>query len=410
MLAGMSFHPHVPPIHPSVAFDYADSAEAEAAALGQGFLYARNGSPTEEELARAVAKLEGAPAALAFASGMGAIAASLEALVAAGDHLIAPHGLYGGTHELITAVLPRFGVSHTLVAAATAEAVEPALQPETRVVFVESISNPLLRVADLDGLAALCRTRGVALVVDATFATPVLQRPLARGATLSIHSGTKYLCGHGDATLGVVSGAPELLAKSRRMRVLHGANPDPFAAWLVLRGLRTLELRVRRQVATAGGVARALAELPGVERVWWPGLESHPDHALASRLLDGAGAMISFEVAGGLDGARRVYDRLRQIARAASLGDVASLMTHPARFSHVRLSDEERRRAGIADGLLRLSVGIEEPAVLVEDSTTGGAAGLRAAEIGRWGYARTESSLSAVSAARPAAGGAPRRR
>jgi len=360
-------HPHAPPIYQTAGFEYPDAAHAEAAALGQGYLYARDASPTEDALAGAVARLEGAEAALVFGSGMGAIAAALETYAGDGGHLVSVDGLYGGTHELIAGVLPRFGVRHTFARAATAEAIAEAITPETRVVFVESLSNPLLRVADLDGVGALCRARGLPLVVDATFATPLLQRPLARGATLSVHSATKYLCGHGDAMGGVVSGAAAEVAKVRRLRKFHGANCDPFGAWLILRGLRTLALRVERQVASACVIARALESQPGVERVHHPSLPSHPDHALAARMLDGPGAMVSFDVAGGEPRARRVYDRLGLIARAASLGDVTSLMTHPARFSHVHVSAEARRRAGIGDGLLRLSVGIEDADDLLDD-------------------------------------------
>jgi cystathionine beta-lyase/cystathionine gamma-synthase len=264
-------------------------------------------------------------------------------------------------------VLPRFGVRHTFVAEATARAIEPALTDETKAVFVESISNPLLRVAELDAIGALCQRRGLPLLVDATFATPLLQRPLALGATLAIHSGTKYLAGHGDAMCGVVSGASSEVAKVKRLRKFHGANIDPFGAWLVLRGLRTLTVRLDRQVANAQRVAQALESLSRVERVYYPSLSSHPDHALAARLLEAGGAMVSFEVAGGVDGARRVYDRVKLVARAASLGDVTSLLTHPARFSHAHVPADARRRAGIADGLLRLSVGIEDADDLIDD-------------------------------------------
>jgi methionine-gamma-lyase len=359
-------HPvtHVLPIYQSVAFEYDNHVEAELAAQGKLPLYVRDGNPTEEAVAQAVAQLEGAEASLTFASGMGAISAALEAFLRAGDHLVASRSLYGGTHELVTTILPRFGIRHTLADAPTADAIASALTDETRVVFVESISNPLLRVADLDAIGALCKQRKIALLVDATFASPILQRPLARGATLSIHSGTKYLCGHGDATLGLVSGRRADLEAVRKLRKLHGANADPFGAWLVGRGMRTLRLRLERQSRSAEVVARALEPL--VKRVWYPGLASHPDHALAKLQLDGFGAMVSFEVE-DLEAARRVYDRLRVIARAASLGDVGSLMTHPARFSHFHLSDEERRAAGISDGLLRLSVGIEDPERLIED-------------------------------------------
>ncbi|HZS41582.1 MAG TPA: aminotransferase class I/II-fold pyridoxal phosphate-dependent enzyme [Polyangia bacterium] len=363
--------PHAPPIYQTTAFEYDSSCGAEAAAagtstppLGRQYLYARDGSPTEEALAESVAALEGAEATVVFSSGMGAIAAALEAYCGAGGHVVTVDGLYGGSHELISGVLPRFGVTSTFVAAATPAAIEPALKPETRAVYVESISNPLLRVADVDGIAAICRSRGIALLVDATFATPLGQRPVERGATLAIHSATKYLGGHGDAMCGVVSGVRAELAKVRRLRKFHGANCDPFGAWLILRGLRTLALRFERQTATAAKIADGLTALGA--RVHYPGLASHADHALARRMLDGFGAMVAFDV-GELDRARRVYDRLKLIARAASLGDVTSLMTHPARFSHLHVDAETRRRAGITDGLLRLSVGIEDADDLLDD-------------------------------------------
>jgi len=359
--------PHAPPLYQTTAFEYDDAASAEEAAQGKKLIYTRDASPTENTLAQAVAALECAEAARVFSSGMGAIAAGLEAFVSQGDHIATVHGLYGGTQELLAGVLTRFGVRYTLAAEPTAKSLEAIVEPSTKVVYVESISNPLLRVAELDAIGALCRARGIALIVDATFATPLLQRPLQHGATLSIHSATKYMSGHGDAMCGTVAGSTEALARVHKLRKFHGANCDPFAAWLVLRGLRTLTLRVERQVANAGIIAEALVELSSVERVWYPGLASHPDRAVAARVLDGAGAMVSFEVKGGLDGARRVYDRLGLIGRAASLGDVTSLMTHPARFSHVGISAEDRRAAGIADGLLRLSVGIEDAQDLVDD-------------------------------------------
>jgi methionine-gamma-lyase len=359
--------PHAPPIFQTSGFEYPSHVEAEAAGRGEVYIYSRDSNPTEDRLAHAIAELELTEDACVFSSGMGAIAAALQAYVGAGGHVVATEGLYGVTHAFITDHLPRLGVRHTLVRDATGEAVDAAIVPETRVVYVESITNPLLRVADLDGIAAVCRARGVPLVVDATFATPLLQRPIERGATLSVHSATKYIGGHGDLLLGVVSGPKSEIAKVRKLRKWTGSNADPFAAWLALRGLRTMALRVERQVASALTIARALEAMPNVERVHHPSLPSHPDHAIAARVLDGGGAMVGFEVAGGLAGARRCYDKLKLIARAASLGDVTSLMTHPATFSHNRLSDAERRRFGITDGLLRLSVGIEDAADLVDD-------------------------------------------
>ena len=359
--------PHAPPIYQTTGFEYDDAASAEAAADGKRYLYARDASPTEDALARAVAQLEGAEGTLVFGSGMGAIAAALETYLGAGSHVVTVDGLYGGSHELITNVLPRFGVRCSLAPSPTANAIQAAIEPDTRVVYVESISNPLLRVAELDAIGALCKRRGLQLLVDATFATPLLQRPLDHGATLSIHSGTKYISGHGDVMCGLVSGAQAELAKVRKLRKFHGANCDPFGAWLALRGLRTLALRLERQMASAHAVAQALSDLPGVEKVYYPGLATHPDHALASRVLDGAGGMVSFVVSGGLDGARRVYDRLQLVARAASLGDLTSLMTHPATFSHPRVPKADRERAGIVDGLLRLSVGIEDADDVIAD-------------------------------------------
>ena len=359
--------PHGPPIYQTSGFEYPSHVEAEAAGRGEIYVYSRDGNPTEDRLAHAVAELEMTEDACIFSSGMGAITAALLAYAGAGGHVVSQEGLYGVSHKLISEHLGRFGVTHTLVAAGTAEAIDAAIRPETRVVHLESITNPLLRVADVDGIAAVCRARGVPLVVDATFATPLLQRPIERGAILSVHAATKYLSGHGDLLLGVVSGPKSEIQKVRRLRKLTGGNADPFSAWLALRGLRTLALRVERQVASALTVAKALEHADGVERVHHPSLPSHPDYELAPRVLDGGGAMVSFEVAGGLAGARRCYDRLRLVARAASLGDVTSLMTHPATMSHPGLSDIERRRFGITDGLLRLSVGIEDASDIVDD-------------------------------------------
>jgi methionine-gamma-lyase len=358
---------HGPPIYQTSGFEYPSHVEAEAAGRGEVYIYSRDANPTEDRLAHAVAELEMTEDACIFSSGMGAISAALLSYVGAGGHVVAIEGLYGVSHAFITEHLPRFGASFTLATAATPSAIDAAIRPETRVVHLESITNPTLRVADIDGIAAVCRARGVPLVVDATFATPLLQRPIERGAILSVHSGTKYLSGHGDVLLGVVSGPKSEIQKVRKLRKLTGGNADPFAAWLALRGLRTLSLRVERQVASALAVARALEHVAAVERVYHPSLPSHPDHEIASRVLDGGGAMVSFEVAGGLGGARRCYDRLQLVARAASLGDVTSLMTHPATFSHNRLSDIERRRFGISDGLLRLSVGIEDAGDIVDD-------------------------------------------
>ena len=246
------------------------------------------------------------------------------------------------------------------------EAVRAALGPAVRAILVETISNPLLRVADLPALGALARERGTALIVDSTFATPALVRPLAYGATVVVHSVSKYIGGHGDLLGGAVVGPREVMARLRHHRKLTGGGMDPFTAWLALRGLRTLPLRMERQCATAAHLAEVLVGLPGLRRVHYPGLAAHPDHARVRGLLAAAGAMVSFEVADGA-AARRFFDRVHLIARAASLGEVSSLLTHPASFSHKGLTVQERVRFGIADGLLRLSVGIEDAADLEAD-------------------------------------------
>jgi cystathionine beta-lyase/cystathionine gamma-synthase len=275
-------------------------------------------------------------------------------------------GIYGGSTELLTALGPAVGVQARFVPAWDLAAVERAIGPGTRALLVETISNPLLRVPNLRALAELARARGIALLVDSTFTTPCLVRPLAHGATLVVHSVTKYLSGHGDVLGGVAVGSAEVIERLHKLQVLLGGVLDPFAAWLALRGLRTLPLRMERQCDSAAKLATALAAMPGVRRVHHPELPSHPDHALARTLLARGGAMVSFELADGA-AAGRCYDRLRVISRAASLGEVCSLVSHPASFSHGGLPPAERARLGIADGLLRLSVGIEDVADLEAD-------------------------------------------
>jgi cystathionine beta-lyase/cystathionine gamma-synthase len=354
---------HAVPIYQTSNYSYPDAAAADRAAAGGGYLYSRTSNPTSEALEGAVADLEGAEAGLSFASGMAAITAALFSLVEAGE-VVASEGIYGGTTELLRDLGPRHGLTVRFVPAWDTDAVKAALGPATRALLVETITNPLLRVADLPALGELARSRGIPLLVDSTFASPVLCRPLEHGATLVAHSVSKYIGGHGDLIGGVVVGAAPAIAAVQRQRTLLGGMMDPFCAWLALRGLRTLSIRVERQCATAAKLAGLLGPL--VQRVHYPGLTGHPDQARAARLLAAPGAMVSFEVADGA-AARRVYDRVQLISRAASLGEVCSLLTHPASFSHKGLPPEERLRQGIPDGLLRLSIGLEDPADLEED-------------------------------------------
>jgi cystathionine beta-lyase/cystathionine gamma-synthase len=356
---------HNPPLFQTTNYTYPDAAAADRAAEGQGFLYSRQGNPTTQGLAEAVAALEGAEAGMVFASGMAAITAAVFA-TATGGEVLASDGLYGGSIELLRELGPRHGVETRFVPVWDLAAVRAAIGPKTRALLVETVSNPLLRVADIPALGALARERGLALLVDATFTTPCLSRPLSQGATVVIHSVSKYIGGHGDLIGGAAAGSAAVIAALAPYSRLLGGIMDPFAAWLCLRGARTLPLRMERACANAARLAQVLSGLPQVKRVHYPGLDAHPDHQTCVTTLSAAGAMVSFELADGV-AARRAYDRVQLISRAASLGEVASLLTHPASFSHKGLPAAERARLGIGEGLLRLSVGIEDVADLEAD-------------------------------------------
>jgi methionine-gamma-lyase len=356
---------HNPPLFQTSNFVYPTAAAADSAAAGGAYLYSRHGNPTTDALALAVANLEETDAGLTFASGMAAVAAAVFG-TATGGEVLASEGLYGGSFQLLAELGPRHGVRTRFVPAWDLDAVARAIGPDTRVLLVETISNPLLRVADLDALGALARRHELTLLVDSTFSSPALCRPIAHGATLVIHSVSKYIGGHGDLVGGVAVGSRAVVEKLRPYLVLLGGNMDPFSAWLALRGLRTLAIRMERASATAARLADFLARQPGVKRVHYPGRADHPDRLIADRLLEGPGAMISFEVADET-AARHIYDRFQYFVRAASLGEVSSLVTHPASFSHKGVPPDERLRQGIVDGLLRLSVGIEDAEDLEAD-------------------------------------------
>jgi methionine-gamma-lyase len=326
-----------------------------------GFTYARLRNPTVEELGAVVAELEGAEAAQPFASGMAAISASLHSTLAAGDTLLLPRQLYGTTYELAETQLRPRGVEVVYLDVTDVAAWErPA-----RVRYVETIANPGFPLADL---AALAATKGDGLlIVDNTFASPALCRPLEHGADLVCESATKYLNGHHDVTAGVVAGSRELVAATRKHLVQVGPVLDPFPAFLVRRGLKTLALRLERHSANALVVARFLEGHPRVERVLYAGLESFPQHELAARQLDGFGGMLSFEVAGGREAGERFMDALRLCGRATSLGGVDTVVHHPASTSHRQYSAEQLAAAGITPGLLRVSVGCEDADDLVAD-------------------------------------------
>jgi methionine-gamma-lyase len=306
--------------------------------------------------------------ALAAGSGMGAINAVLLSLLKTGDHIIAQRCLYGGTYAVIQDLTERWGVEVTFVSGDDAEEVRAALRPNTRVLYLETIANPTTQVADLPALLAVAREAGVTGVVDNTFTTPLLCRPIEYGADIVVHSATKFLCGHGDALGGIaVFANAELYRKVWDHGVALGASADPFAAWLVLRGLTTLSLRMERHCSNSQFLAERLAAHPAVATVSYPGLASHPGHELAGRLMSGYGAVVSFELVGGRTAGRTFIETVRLATLAVSLGEAKTLVIHPASTSHRQLDAAALEAAGIGEGTVRLAVGIEHPEDLWAD-------------------------------------------
>ncbi|MDX6428207.1 MAG: hypothetical protein QOE54_573 [Streptosporangiaceae bacterium] len=350
------------------AFDDADSMAAAFDGPEGAYFYSRLGNPTVRALEDAVADLEGGVGAIATGSGMGAITAVLLTLLKTGDHLIAQRCLYGGTYAAVRDLAERWGVEVTFVSGDDPEEVRAALRPNTRVLYLETIANPTTQVADLPALLAIAREAGVTGVVDNTFATPLLCRPIEHGADVVVHSATKFLCGHGDALGGIAIFADAAL--HRRVwdhAVELGASADPFAAWLVLRGLTTLALRMERHCSNAQLLAERLTAHPAVTRVHYPGLTAHPGHELAGRLMSGYGAVVSFELAGGREAGRTFIETVRLASLAASLGEAKTLVIHPASTSHRQLDAAALEAAGIGEGTVRIAVGIEHPEDLWAD-------------------------------------------
>jgi cystathionine gamma-lyase len=334
--------------------------------------YSRTGNPTRAALEESLAAVEGARFGFAFASGLAAANAVLQGLLAAGDHVVASRDLYGGCYRLFTKVFRRFRVEFSLVDSTDPAAVAAALRSETRLVWLETPSNPLLRVTDIRAVVRAVRAHGprvpAAILVDNTFATPVHQRPLELGADLVLHSTTKYIGGHCDVIGGaVVTSDEDAAAKLRFIQNATGAVPGPQDCFLLLRGLKTLSLRVGRHAASALDLARRLEAHPEVARIYYPGLPGHPHHALARRQQSAFGAIISLELKGGVDRVRALVPRLKLWPLAESLGGVKSLLCHPASMTHASVEPEERQRIGITDGLIRLSVGLEDADDLYED-------------------------------------------
>jgi cystathionine beta-lyase/cystathionine gamma-synthase len=326
----------------------------------KGYDYSRSGNPTRGALERNLAALEGAAHGMAFASGCAATTVLLHTL-RPGDHVVCGDDVYGGTFRIFDKVMKPMGIASTPIDMTDAARVREAMRPETRMIWVETPSNPMLKISDIAALAEIARAKGASLIVDNTFATPVLQRPLSLGATAVVHSTTKYINGHSDAVGGFVCTSDgELAERVRFLQNAMGAVPSPFDCYMVLRGAKTLPVRMRQHCQTAGELASRLEGLDGVVRVIYPGLRSHAGHELASRQMKGFGGMISVELAAGLEASRTILKKLRVFTCAESLGGVESLAEHPAIMTHASVPAEARRALGIGDGLLRLSVGLED--------------------------------------------------
>jgi len=348
------------------------SSTYEQDAIGQprGYEYSRTGNPTRSALEQALASLEGGRFGLAFASGSAASVAVLQ-LLQPGDHIIAGADLYGGTYRLFERVYRPWGVEISYVDGPGAEAFEAAVCDRTKMIWVESPTNPLLKLFDLEALAAMAARREMLLTVDNTFASPYFQRPLELGAALVLHSTTKYLGGHSDVIGGaVVTSDQSLFERLKFYQNAAGAVPGVMDCWLVLRGLKTLGLRMKQHDANGGRIAELLSQHPRVARVYYPGLPEHPQHELAKRQMSGFGGMVSFDLKGGYAAVERFAAELRLFILAESLGGVESLLCYPAKMTHASIDPEERRRRGIGDSLLRLSVGIEHIDDLCEDLKT----------------------------------------
>jgi O-succinylhomoserine sulfhydrylase len=367
------FNEHAEALYLTSSFVFDNAAQAAARFSGEeaGFVYGRFSNPTVSMLQERLAALEGGEACIATASGMAAILSTVMALMKAGEHIVASQGIFGATQQLFGGILPKFGIDTTFVASSEAAAFQTALRPQTKLVFIETPSNPLTEVFDIAALAQVAHAGGALLAVDNCFCSPALQRPLDLGADLVIHSATKYLDGQGRVLGGAVVGRKELTEEVFKFLRTAGPSISPFNAWVILKGLETLRIRMEAQSASALQLARWLETQPQVARVYYPGLPSHPQHALAMRQQKSGGAIVSFEVKGGREEAWRVVDATRLISITANLGDTKSTITHPASTTHGRISAEARTASGIRESLLRVAVGLESVADLQADLARG---------------------------------------
>ena len=363
---------HVSPIYQTSTYvlDDFDTAVYLNQHVDAGFSYTRFGSPNCDELERKIAHLEHAEAALSLASGLGAISTAVMSIVKAGDHVVFGDVIYGCAYALFAKVLTRLGVTYTRVDTSKAEEVEKAIRPNTTLVYVETPANPTLKISDIAAIAGIVHAHsGITLIVDSTFASPYLQNPLDLGADLVVHSATKYLSGHGTVTAGVIAGSKARIDRCRMPYLqCFGAVLDPFAAWQLMQGMKTLGVRMARHCENAMKVARYLEKHPKIDRVYYPGLESHPTHEIAVRQMHGGfGGMMSADIKGGIDAVRIVMNNMKVFSLATSLGNVDSLIQHSPTMSHFDMTPEERYASEIYDGQVRLSIGIEDADDLIGD-------------------------------------------
>ncbi|HLT82382.1 MAG TPA: O-succinylhomoserine sulfhydrylase [Cyclobacteriaceae bacterium] len=352
----------------SFVFDDAEQARAMFADEIPGNIYSRFSNPNTTEFVEKLCAMEGTEDGVATASGMAAMFASMAALLSAGDHIIASRSLFGSTHQILNNIFPRFGITHTYVdITAPIEQWEAAIQPATKMMFVETPSNPALDIADLESLGALARRRNLILNVDNCFATPYLQNPARWGAHLVTHSATKFIDGQGRVIAGAILGTRELIREVRTFARHTGPSLSPFNAWVLSKSLETLAVRMERHCQNALELARSLERMPGVKTVKYPHLPSHPQHALATRQMKLGGGIVTFEVEGGVDRGRSFLNALQMASLTANLGDTRTVVTHPASTTHSKLSDAERAAVGICPGTVRVSVGLEDIADITGD-------------------------------------------
>ena len=355
----------------SYVFESAAQAAARFSGEEEGNVYSRFTNPTVSAFQARLAALEGAESCVATASGMSAILSLVMAMCSAGDHIVASNSLFGATQQLFGTIMPRFGITTSFVAQTDVAAWAAAIRPETKLLFLETPSNPLTEIADIPALVELAQARGILVAVDNCFCTPVLQRPLQLGADFVVHSATKFLDGQGRVLGGAVLGSKKLTDEVLKFLRTAGPTLSAFNAWVLLKGLETLNIRVQAQSANALGLARWLEAHPKVVRVFYPGLESHPQFELAKRQQKSGGAILAFEVKGGREEAWKVVDHCRLLSITANLGDTKTTLTHPASTTHGRITPEQRAAGGITEGLLRIAVGLEALSDLQNDLATG---------------------------------------